>query len=160
MADTDPKNRISAEGKAKAEAELEYLKTVKRPDVVKAIKVAREFGDLKENAEYHAAKDDQGHLEARIRALQAQLATVVVVEDDDAAGAGVAALGSTVRFTETEGGDEREVTLVHSLEASLADGKVSVESPLGTALAGARAGDTVEMQTPKVVKHLRIVAVD
>jgi transcription elongation factor GreA len=158
MAGKDTRQRISAEGKAKAEAELEYLKTVKRPDVVQAIKTAREFGDLKENAEYHAAKDDQAHLEARIRALEAQLANVVVVDDDEVE-EGVAALGAEVTFADEDGGDERTVSLVHSLEASLAEGKISVESPLGAALVGGRAGDVVEMTTPKTVKRLRIVTV-
>jgi transcription elongation factor GreA len=140
------KNTISPEGKAKAEAELKHLTEVKRPEIVKSIKVAREFGDLSENAEYHAAREAQAMNESRIRVLEHHLATAVVSES---AGGDEAAIGSVVKYRDTGSGKETEVTLVHQLEADLATGKLSVESPIGTALLGAAKGDEVSFETPR-----------
>jgi transcription elongation factor GreA len=140
------KNTISAEGKAKAEEELRYLTEVKRPEIVKSIKTAREFGDLSENAEYHAAREAQAMNESRIRVLEHHLATAVV---SDTAGGDEAAIGSVIRYRDSDSGKETEVTLVHRLEADLAAGKLSVESPIGTALLGAGEGDQVVFETPR-----------
>ena len=141
------KNTISPEGKAKAEAELKHLTEVKRPEIVKSIKVAREFGDLSENAEYHAAREAQAMNESRIRVLEHHLATAVVAES--VGGEGEAAIGSVVKYRDADSGKETEVTLVHRLEADLAAGKLSVESPIGTALLGAGEGDEVTFETPR-----------
>jgi transcription elongation factor GreA len=153
---SDTVNEISPQGKAEAEAELEELRDVKRPRIVAAIKAAREEGDLSENAEYHAAKDEQGHLEARIRMLEDMLANAEVVE---APAGGKAQVGSLIRFRDKESGDEKEVTLVHRLEASMADGKLSAESPVGRALMGASKGDAVKFETPSGKKTLEILSV-
>src|SRR5688500_16309008 len=153
---SDTVNEISPEGKAEAEAELEELREEKRPRIVAAIKAAREEGDLSENAEYHAAKDEQGHLEARIRMLEDLLASAEVVE---APTGDTARVGSTVRFRDADSGEEKEVTLVHRLEASMADGKLSAESPVGRALLGASTGDTVSFETPNGKKKLEILTV-
>ena len=141
------KNTISAEGKAKAEAELKHLTEVKRPEIVKSIKVAREFGDLSENAEYHAAREAQAMNESRIRVLEHHLAKAVV--SDSAAGGDEAAIGSVVKYRDADSGKETEVTLVHRLEADVAEGKLSVESPIGTALLGTSEGDEVVFETPR-----------
>lgn len=154
MADTV--NEISPQGKAEAEAELDELREVKRPRIVQAIKVAREEGDLSENAEYHAAKDEQGHLEARIRLLEDMLANAEVVEAPTGDSIGV---GSKVRFRDSESGDEKDITVVHRLEASMSEGKLSAESPVGRALLGASPGDMVKFETPKGAKHLEILSV-
>src|ERR1044072_1741875 len=138
------KSRIRPEGKAKAEAELKHLIEVKRPEIRQSIKTAREFGDLSENAEYHAAREAQGMNEARIRVLEHHLATAVVSES---AGGDDAAIGSVVRYRDADSGKETEVTLVHRLEADLAAGKLSVESPIGNALLGARQGDKGRLAT-------------
>ena len=151
------KNTISAEGKAKAEAELKHLIEVKRPEIVKSIKVAREFGDLSENAEYHAAREAQGMNESRIRVLEHLLAHAVV---SDAASGGAAGVGSQISYRDMESGKVTDVTLVHRLEADLAAGKLSVESPLGTALLGAAQGDEVSFETPRGdEKKLEVVSV-
>jgi len=154
---TDAVNEISPQGKAEAEAELEELREEKRPRIVAAIKAAREEGDLSENAEYHAAKDEQGHLEARIRMLEDLLANAEVVAAPTGDKIGV---GSKVRFRDSESGDEKEITVVHRLEASMAEGKLSADSPVGRALAGASKGDTVKFDTPNGAKSLEILSVD
>lgn len=153
---TDAVNEISPEGKAEAEAELEDLRENRRPVIVAAIKAAREEGDLSENAEYHAAKDEQGHLEARIRLLEDMLANAEVIE---APKGDRAQVGSKVGFRDTETGEEKEVTLVHRLEASMAEGKLSAESPVGRALLGASPGDTVTFETPSGSKKLEVLSV-
>ena len=153
---SDAVNEISPEGKAEAEAELEELREVKRPRIVAAIKVAREEGDLSENAEYHAAREEQGHLEARVRLLEELLASAEVIE---APAGDKAQVGSCVRFRDASSGDEKEITLVHRLEASMAEGKLSAESPVGRALLGSKKGDTVKFETPGGAKNLDILSV-
>jgi transcription elongation factor GreA len=148
-----PENEISPEGKAEAEAELKHRIEVRRPEIVAAIKTAREFGDLKENAEYHAARDEQAHNEARIRVLEHHLASATVVEAP--AGSAAIAVGSKVSYSDGE--KVTEVTIVHPLEADLAAGKLSSESPVGLALLGAAKGDTVELETQRGNKRLEIV---
>lgn len=153
---SDAVNEISPQGKAEAEAELEELREVKRPAIVAAIKAAREEGDLSENAEYHAAREEQGHLEARIRMLEELLSSAEVVEAPTGDTAGV---GSKVKFRDAESGEEKEITLVHRLEASMAEGKLSAESPVGKALLGASEGDKVSFETPNGEKNLEILSV-
>ena len=154
---TDASNAISAEGRAKAEAELEHLREVRRPEIVQAIKSAREFGDLKENAEYHAAREAQGMNEARIRALEHHLATAEVREP--ASGAAGAGAGSRVSYRDAGSGKVSEVTLVHPLESSVAERKISVDSPIGKALLGVREGDRVTLETPNGAKELEVLSV-
>jgi transcription elongation factor GreA len=109
------KHSISAEGRAKAEAELQHLREVNRPKIVAEIKVAREFGDLSENAEYHAARDAQGLNEARIRVLEHHLAMAKAQEGSSGDSIGV---GSHISFRDCGNGSVKEVTLVHPLEAT------------------------------------------
>jgi transcription elongation factor GreA len=142
----DAKNQISAEGRAKAEEELRHLIEVRRPEIVASIKVAREFGDLKENAEYHAAREAQSMNEARIRVLEHHLATAEVTE---AAGGERVDAGSRVSFRDKATGKVTEATLVHPLEASVPDGKLSIESPIARALLGSVPGDEVDFETPR-----------
>jgi transcription elongation factor GreA len=154
-----PDNEISAEGKAEAEAELKQRTEVRRPEIVAAIKVAREFGDLKENAEYHAAREEQGHNEARIRVLEHHLANATVLESagsDD----GSVAVGSKVSYRDTAADKVSEVTIVHPLEADVAAGKLSSDSPVGMALLGSAKGDTVELETARGAKQLEILNVE
>jgi len=140
------KNTISPEGRANAEAELRHLIEVRRPEIVASIKVAREFGDLKENAEYHAAREAQSMNEARIRVLEHHLATAEV---SDAATGDTVEVGSKVSFRDPAAGKVTEATVVHPLEASIPEGKLSVESPIAKALLGGAAGDKVEFETPR-----------
>ncbi len=134
---------VSPEGLERLQAELAEL-IAQRPEVVKRIATAREHGDLKENAEYHAAREEQGFLEGRINALEAKLKVAVVVEPTER-GASVE-LGSHVRV-EVDGEEER-LTIVGAAEANIREGRVSSASPVGAALMGRRVGDLVEIITP------------
>jgi transcription elongation factor GreA len=150
------KQAISAEGRARAEAELERLRTVRRAEIVEAIKVAREFGDLSENAEYHAAREAQSLNESRIQSLEAQLANAEVTE---ASADGSVAVGSRVSYRDSSADKRVEVTVVHPLEASVPDGRISAESPVGKALLGAREGDTVSFESPRGERELEVLSV-
>jgi len=121
-------------------AELEHLEGPRREEIVAAIKTAREFGDLSENFEYHAAKNEQGLLEARIRTLRARLETAEIVAS---AGSDVVGVGSVV---EVEGNGQ---TMTVEVSAVGGAGTVSPTSPLGSALLGKKVGDTAEVQAPR-----------
>ena len=138
---------ISQAGLDALRAELEQLETVARAEIAARIKTAREWGDLKENAEYHAAKEDQAHLETRIMRLQDRLRGAKVVEAD-ATPNGVVGFGSTVEVRDDASGRVATYTLVGAAEASASDGRLSIESPVARALMGAREGDAVTVQTP------------
>ncbi len=135
--------------------ELDELTRVKRGEVVARIKSAREHGDLKENAEYHAARAEQSFLEGRVQALEDRLRRAVVIEETTT---GKAMIGSTV--TVEIAGDELRYTLVGSTEADPAAGRLSVVSPVGQALLGATAGADVEVRTPRGPVRYRVVSVD
>jgi transcription elongation factor GreA len=136
-------------------AEVEELETNGRAAIADEIKTAREWGDLKENAEYHAAKDAQGHLEARIAKLRDRILTAKIVE---VATGDVAAFGSTVEV-EDESGKKLVYRIVASLDADPAKGLLSAESPLAGALVGRRAGDVAVLQTPRGERRLQVAAV-
>ena len=149
---------MTAEGVEELQAELHRLETEERSKVVEQIKTAREWGDLKENAEYHAAKDAQSHLETRILRLREKLLTAEVVEPG-AGTDGTARFGSTVSFEDVQSGQAQSFRLVASHDANPSAGALSVESPLGAALNGRGVGQVVEVNTPKGVRRLRITAV-
>jgi len=138
---------ISQEGLDALRAELEQLETVARTEIAARIRTAREWGDLKENAEYHSAKEDQAHLETRIKRLQDRLRGAKVVAADSTPD-GVVGFGSTVEVRDDASGRVSTYTLVGAAEASASDGRLSVESPVARALMGAREGDAVTVQTP------------
>jgi transcription elongation factor GreA len=146
--------QMTADGLAALEAELTLLTTVKRPEVVDRVKLARELGDLRENADYEAARNEQAFLEGRIRELERRLRTAVVISG----GAdGVIVLGSTVRY-EVEG-ESDELKIVGSTEADPTSGRISQASPVGKALMGRRAGDQVVVRTPAAEMRYRILEV-
>jgi transcription elongation factor GreA len=134
---------LSPEGHERLQAELAGL-LAQRPEVIKRIATAREHGDLKENAEYHAAREEGGFLEGRIKALEAKLKVAVIVAPTER-GATVT-LGSRIRVEED--GDESLISVVSSAEASVRDGRISSSSPVGAALMGRRVGDEVTIITP------------
>ena len=136
-------------------AEVEQLETAGRAAIAAEIKTAREWGDLKENAEYHAAKDAQGHLEARIAKLRERILMAKLVEP---ASGDVAAFGSTVEL-EDESGKRLVYRIVASLDANPAKGLISAESPMAGALVGRRAGDVAVIPTPRGERRLRVSAV-
>lgn len=148
---------MTPDGKARAEAELAELRDVRRPSIVAAIKTAREFGDLSENAEYHAAREEQGLNEARIRTLEHYLARAVVEESDG--GGETVGVGSTVSFRDSGSGETKSVTLVHPLEASAPEGRISFESPIAKGLTGARKGETVTIELARGQKRLEILKI-
>jgi transcription elongation factor GreA len=137
---------ITAEGIAALQAEIEELEGPRREEMAARIKAARELGDLKENAEYHIAKDDQAHLETRIKRLRERLRNAVVVEVDG--GAEVFAFGRTAEVLDEGTGAVNTWTLVGSTEADLAAGRLSAESPIGRSLRDAPVGEQVNVETP------------
>jgi transcription elongation factor GreA len=146
---------ITPEGLSALEAEIAELEGPGRTDMAARIKAARELGDLKENAEYHIAKDDQAHLETRIKRLRAKLRDAVVVEADEAAD--TFAFGRTAMVEEVGGDKTHEWTLVGSTEADVATGKISAESPVGQALMNQPIGQDVKISTPGGERTYRIV---
>jgi transcription elongation factor GreA len=150
---------ITREGLEKLNEEYEDLVNRRRPEIVRAIAQAREEGDLRENAGYDAAKNDQGFIEARIREIEQLLKRVDVIENDTAPGpSGVVRLGSTV--TVEIDGVEETYTITGQVEAKPREGKISNESPVGRALLGHRTGQTVDIQTPGMTMSAKIVRVE
>lgn len=137
---------ITAAGIEELKAELAELEGPRRQEMAERIKAARELGDLKENADYHIAKEDQAHLETRIKRLQERLHKAVVVEVDTKADS--FAFGRSAEILDESRGATSVWTLVGSTEANLAEGRLSAESPIGRALMDARVGATVEAETP------------
>jgi transcription elongation factor GreA len=146
---------ITAEGLKALRAELDDLEGGARQAIAKRINAARELGDLKENAEYHIAKEDQGHLETKILKLQDRLRRAVVVETP-AHGGDVVAFGSTVNVSDEASGRAMTYTIVGPTEADVKEGKLSSESPMATALMGASVGDVVEVAAPRGTRRLKV----
>ena len=142
----EKKNILTYEGLRKYEDELHDLKVVKRKEVAEKIKEAREQGDLSENAEYDAAKDEQRDIEARIEELEKILKNAEVVVEDDVALDKIN-IGWLVKILDLEFNEELEYKIVGSTEANSLKGKISNESPVGKALIGCRVGDLVEVET-------------
>jgi transcription elongation factor GreA len=136
--------------------ELEQLEGPARADIAEQIKTARGWGDLKENAEYHAAKEAQAHLETKILRLRERVLTATVVETS---GGDVVDYGSTVSVEDESTGKTLTYTLVSSREASAADGRLSIESPVAVALRGKSVGDVAVVQTPRGQRRFRIASV-
>jgi transcription elongation factor GreA len=140
---------ITAAGIEELKAELAELEGPKRQAMAARIKVARDEGDLKENAEYHTAKEDQAHMETRIKRLQERLQNAVVVEVDAGGGNDAFAFGRTAEVRDEQKEETQVWTLVGSTEANLAEGRLSAESPIGRALMDAAVGSTVKVETPR-----------
>jgi len=141
------KNILTYEGLQKLEEELQDLKVFKRREIAQKIKEAREQGDLSENAEYDAAKDEQRDIEARIEEIEAILKNAEVVVEDEV-DLDKISVGCKVRILDTEFDEELEYKIVGSTEANSLKGKISNESPLGRALLGASVGDIVSVEAP------------
>ena len=138
---------MTAEGKEKLQAELKNLKLVKRPEVIQRIKVARSFGDLSENSEYDAAKDEQSHVEDRIAQVEDMLKYAQVV-DADSVDPNEVSVGKTITYTEVGTDDPETYTIVGSDESDPLNGKISNDSPIAQALLGKKKGETVSITTP------------
>ncbi|MDX8152795.1 transcription elongation factor GreA [Patulibacter brassicae] len=149
---------ITPEGLEALKAELDELEGPKRRDIAARIQRARELGDLKENAEYHQAKDDQAHLETRIAVLAERLRNAVVTEistDESEVG-----FGATVKLVDEEKGREQVWTLVGAAEADVSSGKLSIESPVAQAIIGRRLGETVTVKTPRGDRQLKVAEIN
>jgi len=138
---------MTEEGKQKLEDELEFLKTDRRQEVVERIKIARDFGDLSENSEYDAAKDEQAFVESRIAQVESMIRNAVIIEDDNS-NPDVVSLGKSVTFKELPDGEEETYRIVGSAEADPFEGKISNDSPMAQAVIGKEAGDRVNVPTP------------
>ena len=144
---SEKKNLLTYEGLKKLEAELQDLKVVQRKEIAQKIKEAREQGDLSENAEYDAAKDEQRDIEARIEELEKILKNAEVVVEEEA-DLDKVSIGCSVKILDCEFDEELEYKIVGSTEANSLKGKISNESPVGKALLGKQVGDTVTVETP------------
>ena len=138
---------MTQEGYDKLKKELDHLMKVERPKNIRDIEEARGHGDLSENAEYHAAKERQGHIDAKKRELEYKLAHAQIIDLSRISNEKVV-FGTTVTLADTETGDTKRFTLVGQEEADIKKGKISVQSPVGKALIGHKAGDAVTIKTP------------
>jgi transcription elongation factor GreA len=154
----DAANMITAEGLKELEAELAALEGEGRREIAERIKVAREWGDLKENSEYHDAKNDQAHLETKIARLREKIAAAVVVEEAPAQRGGAVAFGSTVVVRDQDGA-EQTWRIVSSHDAAPREGRLSAESPVAVALLGRRSGENVSVSLPRGKRTLTVLSV-
>jgi transcription elongation factor GreA len=147
---------MTAESHRALQEEVERLETEGRREIAERIKTAREWGDLKENAEYHDAKNSQAHLETRIRTLRDKLLRAEVQEAS--APTDVVALGTRVTVKDEQTGREDVFEIVPATEAKPSDGKLSFEAPMARALLGAKAGDTVRVPAPRGERRIAVLA--
>ena len=147
---------VTRDGHQKLLEELDHLVTVRRPEIIKLVALAREEGDLKENAGYDAARNDQSFIEGRIRDIETILKRIDIIEED-AGGGSIVTIGSTV--TIKIDGDNETYTIVGAVEADPNEGRISNESPFGKALLGCRIGDTTEIHTPVTTLKAEIIEI-
>jgi transcription elongation factor GreA len=150
---------MTAEGFAALEAEIKYLKAVERPRIIKAIAEARTHGDLSENAEYHAAKDQQGLTEFRVADLEDKLSRAEVIDTTKLKGDTVM-FGATVTLLDEDTEEKAKYRIVGEIEAEVKKGKISITSPLARALLGKRKNTIVEVSTPGGGKSYKVLKVE
>jgi transcription elongation factor GreA len=150
---------LTAKGAEKLRSELEELKRVARPKVIKAIAEAREHGDLKENAEYHAAREQQGFIEGRIKDIEAKLSHAQIIDVTQIHAEGKVVFGATVELIELDNDEEFTYQIVGDDEADIKHGLISVSSPIARALIGKSEGDDVFLQTPNGAREFEVLAV-
>lgn len=149
---------MTAEGYARLESELKRLKTTERPDVIRALREAREHGDLSENAEYHAARERQSFIEGRVREIEDKMSRAEVIDVSKLSGEDVK-FGATVQLADEDTDEETTYQLVGADESDVADGRLSITSPLARALIGKAVGDSVHVSTPAGPKSYEIISV-
>lgn len=152
------KFQITKEGYQRLKAEIDNLKLVQRPQIIEAIAAARELGDLKENAEYHTAKDKQGFIEAQIADLESKFARAEVIDVSKLSG-NVVQFGATVKLENLDNGQIVTYQIVSDFEADIDSGLISVLSPVARFLLGKKSGDDLEIKTPGGVSNYEIVDV-
>jgi transcription elongation factor GreA len=150
---------LTLKGAERLRAEVERLKTVERPRIIAAIAEARAHGDLSENAEYHAAREQQSFLEGRIKELESALSYAEVIDVSRLKPNGKIVFGATVDLADEDSGEEISYQIVGELEADIKRGLISVASPFARALIGKSEGDSIEFQAPNGKRRYEIVAV-
>jgi len=150
---------VTVRGAEKMREELNELKTIARPRVIKAIAEAREHGDLKENAEYHAAREQQGFIEGRIRELEGKLSNAQIIDVSTLNAGGKVVFGATVEVEDLDSGEQHCYQIVGEDEADIKQGMLSVSSPMARALIGKQEGDVAMVQTPRGGRELEIIEV-
>lgn len=150
------KHYLTPEGKRQLEEKLNYYKTVRRPNVIKRIGVAREFGDLSENSEYDAAKDEQAQIEAEITEMESILLNAEVI-DKKSIDSNVVSVGTKVKLYDEDFDEEVEYKILGSSESDPKNGIISNVSPVGKALIGHKKGESVSVQTPGGVITYKII---
>ena len=150
---------ITARGAQRLRAELEELKSTKRPAIINAIAEARAHGDLKENAEYHAAREQQGFIEGRIKQLEAELSHAQVIDVASLNAGSRVVFGAIVELADADSGEERQYQIVGDLEADIKQGLIAISSPVARALIGKHEGDVVTIDAPAGQREYEIVAV-
>ena len=150
---------LTVKGAARLREELENLKSVKRPAVINAIAEARAHGDLKENAEYHAAREQQGFIEGRIKQLEGELSHAQVIDVASLNAGSRIVFGATVELADTDSGEETKYQIVGDLEADIKQGLIAISSPVARALIGKHEGDVITIQAPAGQREYEIVAV-
>lgn len=150
---------LTREGSQRLRKELEHLKKKVRPGIIVAIAEARAHGDLRENAEYHAAREQQGFIEGRIQHLETTLSSAQVIDVRQLNASGRVVFGATVTVAEEETGDETTYQIVGELEADIKHNRIAVTSPIARALIGKQEGDVVEVKAPGGDRELEIVTV-
>ena len=150
---------ITAKGAVRLRAELEELKSVKRPEVIAAIAEARAHGDLKENAEYHAAREQQGFIEGRIKHLEGELSHAQVIDIGNLSVGDKVVFGATVELADADSGEERTYQIVGDLEADIKQGLIAISSPVARAIIGKHEGDVITIEAPGGIREYEIVSV-
>jgi transcription elongation factor GreA len=148
---------ITADGARKLRAQLHQLKTVERPRIIQEIAAAREHGDISENAEFHAAKEQQGFIEGRIQDLEGQLGRAQVIDPTTLDAGGKVVFGATVDLLECDGGGKVTYQIVGDLEADITEGKISISSPIARALIGREEGDIVDVDVPDGMRSYEVL---
>jgi transcription elongation factor GreA len=150
---------LTLKGAQRLRAELEQLKSVQRPAVINAIAEARAHGDLKENAEYHAAREQQGFIEGRIKQLEAELSHAQVIDISTLNAGSRVVFGATVTLADVETEDEKRYQIVGDLEADIKLGLIAISSPIARALIGKHEGDVVEIDAPAGRREFELILV-
>lgn len=150
---------ITQEGLQQLEAELQRLKSEERPRIIAAIAEARAHGDLSENAEYHAAKEQQGLNEARVAELEGTISLAEVVDPAKQSGKNIK-FGATVSLEDEDTGDKVKYKIVGDTEANVSEGKISISSPIARALIGKAKGDSVEVTTPRGARSYEVLKIE
>jgi transcription elongation factor GreA len=155
---SDKETFVTEEGLQKLKDELDHLITEKRKEVVERIKMARSFGDLSENSEYDAAKDEQAFVEGRISQLENTIRNAKIIDTTNAEG-DVVSIGKTVIIQELPDGEKEEYSIVGSTESDPLSGKISNDSPMAQSLLGKQVGDEVSVQTPGGEMKIKVIEV-